>query len=127
MAKETFERMLQVTLTPDELIAFGNQLSADELRRKQIEDELKAHNETVKAELKELSKTILETSESIKNKSVHRAIECHYEMDKPKLIKHIVRNDTGEIVSTEPMTQDELQRPLFATDDIKTEVRLLKM
>ena len=109
MANETFERVLPVALTDEELLAYGNQLSADELKRKRIEDELKAHNESVKADLKEISNTILETSKAIKNKSVCRPVICHYEMDIPKRIKRVVRNDTGELVDTEPMTQDELR------------------
>lgn len=119
MAQEVFKKDLPVVLTEDELLAYGNQLSADELKRKATEDALKAHNESAKASLKELSQTILSTSKAIKDKSIVRPVECHYEMDAPKRVKRTVRDDTGEIVSTDPMTQDDFQKPLFASIELK--------
>lgn len=41
-------------------------------------------------------------------------------MKKLLLCKRTIRDDTGEIVATEPMTQEDLQKPLFA------EVKLMR-
>lgn len=121
MAKydEGFRRDLPVILTEEELLAYGNLLSADELKRKSIEDELKAHNESVKESLKTLSRTILSTSTAIKDRAVVRPVDCHYEMDGSKRVKRTIRDDTGEIVATDPMTSEDFQKPLFVSVELR--------
>lgn len=84
-----------------------------------MEDELKAHNDCVKEAIKALSRVILHTSEILRDGTVVRHVECHYEMDASSRVKRLIRDDTGEIVDTEPMTQEDFQKPLFAAVELR--------
>lgn len=50
----------------------------------------------------------------IKSRGENRAVECVIELNKPTNgLKTTVRLDTGELVTTEPMTDEERQDKLF--------------
>lgn len=59
-------------------------------------------------------------AQQIKNRGENRETDCIVELHKPaEGMKTTIRLDTGEIVVTEPMTEEEKQEQLFPEEAIK--------
>ncbi len=112
---KTSRRWLRVTLSQDELLAAGKlqadkslELGVIEGDRKRIADDFKAKTSALEAELGSLAGKISTGYE-------FRYVGCTEYLGEPAADqKRVIRNDTGEVVGVEPMTEAEMQRELIA-------------
>ncbi len=107
----------RVELSRDDLIKRGDSLSKalDELRAAETryKSELKALTNERDQTLTEINQRITKYNLAVSTKSEWRDIVCHLEWDFEKKIVSTIRPDTGEVVKSRPMLDDELQMELF--------------
>ncbi len=114
---KTSRRWLRVTLTQDELLAAGKlqadkslELGVIEGDRKRIADDFKAKTSALEAELGSLAGKISTGYE-------FRYVTCTEYLGEPEADKkRVVRNDTGEDIGVEVMSEAEMQRELIASE-----------
>jgi hypothetical protein len=111
-------RYLRVSLSRDELLAAGKnhadktiELSRLESDRKRIADEFKAKISAIEAQVQNLANVISTGYE-------YRDVKCTAHLGEPEPdSKRILRDDTGEEVAIEKMTQEEMQKELLDSED----------
>jgi len=104
---------LKCEFTEKEILDFGGELARKhseinelEDQKKRIVSDLKAKSEAADAEASILAR-------KIQNKNEYRDVECQEVYNYVDKSVTIVRLDTGEIVKTRPMREDEKQELLF--------------
>jgi hypothetical protein len=103
----------------DEVEQKGQELSTASITYDEVEDAKKSAMKEYTDNLKALRGTMRTLSKAIRSKGEVRDVECVVRMDKPQIgSKQTVRLDTGEIVRTEPMTDEEKQQELFPEDEL---------
>jgi hypothetical protein len=106
-------RKLAVELTDDELKQKGDVLSNRIEELDTVESERKAAADGFKEHIKEIHGDIASLARQIRTRKEHRTISCMWERDDARMTMCLIRQDTGEIVDTRPMRDDELQAELF--------------
>lgn len=107
-------RYLRCNLTRDELLAAGKTQADKSIELLQVENDRKRVADDFKAKASALEAEVTSLASKIASGYEHRQVDCTVYLDDPETgRKRIVRNDTGEVVSVEPMTQAELQRELI--------------
>ena len=107
-------RDLMCDLSDEELFDRAQQLSSTLQRYDEVELEKKNSNKRYSDMLGELGGEARKLSVIIRRRCESRPVCCAVMFHAPvKGSKRIVRTDTGEIVSDEPMTAAELQNNLF--------------
>jgi hypothetical protein len=101
---------LECRLTDAELKAFSKEL-ADALNKKaQVENQLETFKAQKKAEVSALDATIARNTVFVNSEKEFRLVECRVEYDfTGKGIKAYFRLDNGELVKTDPITNEERQ------------------
>lgn len=104
---------LKCEFTEKEILEFGGELARKhseinelEDQKKRIVSDLKAKSEAADAEASILAR-------KIQNKNEYRDVECQEVYNYVEKTVTIVRVDTGEIVKTRPMNENEKQELLF--------------
>lgn len=105
-------RNLPCRLTEDELRQRGDalaevvqELHAEEQRQADVKAQMKARVTELEAKQTRFAITI-------SRKEEYRDIECDVFGDPERGVVELVRRDSGEVVETRPMTEDERQRAL---------------
>lgn len=107
--KERYQALLRVELTKDE-VAEAARDAADKLAlRDNKHEQLKAHNEHAKAEIKDLEAELRRLSGMVREKATKRNVIVERTYDHIKKSVEDVRTDTGETIHARPMTDTELQ------------------
>lgn len=109
---DVFQRNLPVTLTDEELRHRGDALAAqlDELDR--IEAKVKAAKEAAKGPKEKAEATIGELRRQLRTRSEDRLVDCEEVKRFAQRCAETIRLDTGEVVSTRPLTAQEMQTEL---------------
>lgn len=110
--------LLECKLTDAELKAAGKEL-ADALNKKaQVENQLETFKAQKKAEMSAMDAGIARNTVLVNSEKEFRSIECRVEFDfGRKGVKSFFRLDTGELVKTEPITNEERQSMLKGIGD----------
>jgi hypothetical protein len=116
-------RTLPVMLTEDEVKQKGDVLATRIEERAKLDGERKAASERFKEELKEIDGDIGSLARQLRERKEHRVINCMWERDDARFSMVLIRQDTGEIVDTRPMRDDERQGSLFAEETPPTETQ----
>lgn len=113
-------RTLTVPLTEEKRAQIGAQMTESALEIKRIEDE--------KRKLKPLQAEITRLAEEFERGHSEIEVRCRVYFNEPQIgLKTIVRVDTGEIVSVEPMTDEELQEDIpFTEAEVMDESHMLE-
>jgi len=110
--KPSKERELPVPLTEEELAAYRDVLAEAAIAEQELLDTKaeisKDYNEQIKAE----RVVIADKASCIKSRSQQRWVECEEHHDFKTFVVSIVRMDSGEIISTRPMSEGERQTPI---------------
>jgi hypothetical protein len=116
--KKTTKLLLPVHFTDAELQAIGLQLAATHqkigvltVEKKQSADEFKERIESATTEASRLAQNRIDGFE-------HRYVDCEITFDFEKGMKQTVRLDVAEIVSEEPMKDEERQLALAAIETV---------
>ena len=104
-------RILPVACTEVELKTYASEMADMELIEKDKEDVLATTTAAMKLELKGMRAGIRMRAGIIKSGQHMREVECDWKMNHPgDGIKSLVRFDTGEIVTSSNMSQEEQQQ-----------------
>lgn len=114
-------RILPVKLSKSEVVERG-QLAAQvlhkideaEAEKKRVAADVKERTEALESELRRLSYIVEREEED-------RTVECSWHFDFMKNEKNLIREDTGEVVETKPMTDEERQIALEMGDQKEPE------
>jgi hypothetical protein len=106
-------RTLAVALTDDELKQKGDILVCRIQERDDVEQARKAAADGFKEHLKEIGGDISSLARQVRTRQEERVVTCMWERDDSRYAMILVRQDTGELVETRPMTDEERQRELF--------------
>ena len=114
-------RILPVKLTTREVVERG-QLAAQVIRqiddvdrvKKQAAADAKESSDRLESELRRLSYIVEREEED-------RTVECFWRFDFMKNEKNLIREDTGEVVETKAMTDEERQIALEIGDEKQQE------
>lgn len=102
---------LEVRLTEKELKTASKALAEAINKRTMIESQLETFKAQKKAEVAAQDAIISATSVLVNSEKEFRMIECKVEYDFAKKgVKTTVRLDTGEIINTQPISNDERQQ-----------------
>lgn len=102
--------MLKVIFGEDELKEFSGQLARATEELCAAEEEKKAITAQFKERTESAKMTALALSRKINSGYDMRYVDCELKMDDPRVGEvTIIRLDTGEIVRTRPMTDEECQ------------------
>lgn len=104
---------LPVLLSESELAARSAELARKVREAKEVEDEKKTSMSEFKAKAEGIDMKVRELAEIVDTKQEDRAVECIVNPDYAAGTMVTVRRDTGEVVQSRPMTQDERQIHLF--------------
>lgn len=109
----TLVMKLPVVLSERELAARAAELAREVRKGKEVEDEKKTTMADFKARTEAIDMKVRELSEIVDTKQEDRSVECIVDPDYAAGTMVTVRRDTGEVVQSRPMTQDERQIHLF--------------
>lgn len=105
-------RTLPVSLSDDDVKQKGDVLATRIEQLDDIEQRRKASADSFKEQQKEAQGDIASLARQVRTRLEHRVIGCAWERDDARLSMLLVRQDTGEIVETRPMCDDERQHSL---------------
>lgn len=117
MTQKTCFRMLKCVFTEHEMTAFRDQIADEIVELGSLEDEKKAVVSGFSAKINEKKASTNNLASKIKNGYEYREIRCLVSYDYHNGIKTIAREDTGEIVAEERISEDECQRILPIEDE----------
>jgi hypothetical protein len=106
-------RDLPFPLTPEEVGLKGEDLARSLHAKQQLAEERSSVMGGFKERGGEIEKEIGRLSEIVRSRREYRPVRCEWSADDEKARMHLVRTDTGEIVTSRPMDEHEAQRALF--------------
>ena len=115
--KET--RKLPVKLTRDEYDAKAQELSARLTVLEEMEASLKSVSKTMKDSIEGVKIEIKLLTKIVRTRIEDRDVECVEIRDEDRMVMHVVRCDTRDIVETRPMSASERQLVMFPTSRLR--------
>jgi hypothetical protein len=106
-------RMLPVRLNEEELLTKASLLSTKVHELAIEEDDQKDAKAAMKKRLDDLNREITDVARIVREKVEPRPVEVHESKNYARRIVEIVRVDTGEVVDSRPMTEQERNVDLF--------------
>lgn len=110
MATKMEIHSLSVKLTQEEMLVYSKELAKHTQDLRDKENRKKEVAKMMDAEISGHKAHIDALSLKIANGYEYREISCTWEFDSEKNIKTLFRDDTGEIVKSEKLTSQDLQK-----------------
>lgn len=119
-SKQT-KRMLEVILTDTEIAERSKAMSKLVINKRQIKAKAKSEAEGYAAQIKLLEQQIDSEASIIEDGKEFRNVDCleRISPEAPNEVE-IIRLDTGEVIATRPMTEEERQQSLFDAAEPET-------
>lgn len=114
--KVPFQRQLSCHLTREEVEQRADESARLVERRDHFEAELKSAQKSGKAQLSEMDAELRRVSTEVRDKATVRLVDCDRVQDWDAGTVTEVRRDTGEVISSRKMTDEEKQRELDLGD-----------
>lgn len=114
-SKET-KRDLPCILTDSEKLEYGRRLADAENEDETITAELEKAKSEFKARTNAVSVAIRRYVSAIRDGIERREVDCDWIYHWDTLAKELIRRDTGEVITTEPIGMDERQMGLDVVD-----------
>lgn len=108
MSKNTEIRSLQCELTQSEFMDRSKELATNHGEQTKLESD----KATLSGKISKVKKEILRISRVVEAGKENREIECKWNFDYEHGEKSLIRRDTGEIIATKSLTQQEMQTEL---------------
>jgi len=123
MSRNSFFEELPVKLTHGEWETQSKLLATKLSEKAKFDEESKAAKAKLNQEEKDRKTEIFKLGREVETGVGDRQVECYEVPDKMKHIFEVIRQDTGEVIRTRPMSQEERatadQTSLFGDDDDK--------
>jgi hypothetical protein len=112
--KRNLALSLHCEFTPEELQAKAQELAQATIELHDEEEEKATVSKEYRERIKELRARQNAIAKTVKVRGEMRLVECIVRMNQPEMLqKTTIRLDTGEVVKTKPMTEEERQQELF--------------
>ena len=108
---------LSCNLTDKERLVYANTISEAVSKRARAEDQQKAAQAQIKAEITGYDATINKLAEKLNNGFEFRDIECTVKTDLRAKTRTFIRNDNGTVVKIDPLQDSDLQQPLAVPEE----------
>jgi tRNA U54 and U55 pseudouridine synthase Pus10 len=113
MRSEKSKELLKCDLTEEEFKEFSSTLAKTTKDLRGLEDQKKAIGSKFAAKINEAETEANRIAIIVSDRYEYRDVECETIFDEEMLIATTYRNDTGAIIKSRLMTQEELQGKLF--------------
>lgn len=110
--ERTFTKILKVPLTDPELIQTGDDLATEHNDLRGVNNELESIRADYKAKVKAHEARIEILSIRMRDKFEMRPVDCNEQKNYAAKVLTVMRIDTGAIIESRDLRQDELQIPL---------------
>ena len=110
--KKVETRELPCKLTDEELLKYGKEFAESVNKLNRLEDSKKSYVSQIKAQIESAQAQVNLLSNKIATGEEYRKVECNIKWDWVNGEKSIIRTDTGEIVQTVIITEEEKQEQL---------------
>jgi len=108
------KRWLRVQLEREELLAAGKEQADKLTERARLDEDLKRIKDDFKAKISALDARINTLTSVVSTGYEYRNVSCTERLGEPAADKkRVIRDDTGEQIGVEDMTQAEMQRELL--------------
>jgi hypothetical protein len=108
------KRWLRVQLSREELLSAGKEQADKLTERSRLDEDLKRIKDDFKAKISALDARINTLTSVVSTGYEYRNVTCTEHLGEPAADKkRVVRDDTGEQIGIEEMTQAEMQRELL--------------
>lgn len=111
-ASATFKENLKTKLSPKELADYAKTLSEKYIENVQLEADKKGVVAEYKAKIDVILGQMGLLSQKVSTQAEWRDVECHWEYDWSTDRKNLVREDTGEVVKDDKISQTDRQKLL---------------
>jgi len=119
MKQEIFHLVLPVKLTPEELKATSDTLAASVIAAEAEECDQSDAKKAMKTRLDEKWGDVHRLAQVVREGSEEREVECYETKVYDLGLVRVVRNNTGEVVSSRTMRDSERNVPLFGASEPK--------
>lgn len=106
------------TLTPDEIEDRAREIAGLHQEMARVDAERKAAAGVFRVKLKELDARMTELAVVLESGVEHRDVEVFVERDQIEKLLRIRRADTGEIVESRAMSEEDLQEEMFSSAEV---------
>jgi hypothetical protein len=107
--EQNVKRLLPVVLTAQEVIDRAMQMSEEVTKRDELEVIMKDVARQYKNTIMGHDKKVRDLARIVTDGSEPRMVECSWHFDYKKMEKALIREDTGEVVTTAALTDTERQ------------------
>jgi hypothetical protein len=112
-------RRLPVKVSQQEYIAKSAELGRKLTEKTNLEDDLASVSAAMKKKVKDIDKEIAELGSIVNTWIEHRDVECVEVRDEDRMVMHVIRLDTHEVVGTRVMNDSERQLVMFPTTHLR--------
>ncbi len=112
MKRRKTVRTLWCDLTPEEFLQRSERLAATISAIKEKKSELQILAAPIKERIKELQATVAELAETVHARAEERDVVVWREIDTDAGVERTVREDTGEVVHSRALQQNEMQEEM---------------
>ena len=102
-------RSVKHVLTPEELDASGKALAKSTAALKYTEEEKKAITADFSSKISQLEAEISIFADRVNNGHCYQTMKCQVEFDWKEGKKHVIHPETGEVLESAEITEDERQ------------------
>jgi len=107
--EKNVKRLLPVVLTSQEVIDRAMQMSEEVTKRDEAELAMKDESRRYKGIVMSHDKKVRDLARIVTDGSEPRMVDCSWHFDYKKMEKALIREDTGEVVTTAALTDSERQ------------------
>jgi len=119
MSEERIEKaFVKYTFTPKELVEIAQDMAQNHQELRAVEDEKKSAASQFKAQADAITAQLNILSENYRNGYVYKNLDCILTFDFKKKERTYTRPDTGEVVKTEPMRDEDFQTEMSLSDEL---------
>lgn len=104
-------------LSTDDLIQIGEYLVRMDTLKQELIDRKKASASDFNAKIQEQDSNMKESIRLLRDKVRHEEVLCRWEYDHVDGMVHFFSSETGELVHTRPMNEEERQMEIFSREE----------
>lgn len=116
-------RSLPVKLSVDEYTARADELARQIGKFDEVESLRKSNQSDFKSQLELIEGKIKALSRVVRDRTEYREIRVFDQRNDVALTMDVIRDDTGEVVESRPLTKEELQPNLFKIEGAKKKAK----
>lgn len=115
--RKQVRELCKCILTTNELLAYGQKMADSTQEIRSLEDQLTSVKKDFQARIDQQDAEVGRLSSALRSGYEHRDTDCELIMNWTDKTVKLVRLDTGEVIRSRVMSDDEKQMPLDVVDE----------